>query len=845
MTIARVGTGAALVSVQNTTQAVVTYTPGGSGRLLVVQGGALYTGTDGTLTVTDNLGSTWSVILKRSTAAQQSYAYLAYLENCPAGITSVTVSFNQSAVYGHAKLDEWTGVATVSPLNAQQLDIATPAPKNSLTTGNLSPTDPNCLIYGVAEAEYSGGINAPWTTTLGSFTELDQYGDSFNNIFTQGIFQIATTTGPFSITWVPSSFADGEMMSILAAFAPPAAGTTMTPGAGALTLAGQAPTVVRTANVTVAPGAGALTLVAGEPQIPKHLTTPGDRGDLSYLGGESLVGGLEPPQNTQPQPGIGTLVLAGQAPTVVATSGGNVTVTPSAGALTLAGQAPTVLASITVSPGAGALTLAGQAPTVLSSLAVTPGAGALTLAGQAPSLLQNIFRAPAAGTLTLAGQAPTIVQDNVRAPSAGTLTLAGQAPTVLQDNVRAPGAGALTLAGQAPTVLQALIAQPGAGALVLAGQAPVLLQGNIRAPAAGALTLAGQAPTLLQNVIVQPGAGALTLAGQSPAVLNGDSKVAQPAAGALALAGQAPTVLASISVAPGAGALTLAGQAPTVLASQAAQPGAGALALAGQAPTLSVTVNVVSNPLTGALIITGLAPTVAVSDNQTVSPGAGALVLEGQAPTIPIPSPVVTPDPGALLLEGLAPGIVVSGDDGLLSAKYIARRPNVRVKGLQPEPQPAVAPLAPEITNMPGTEEVVRKAQGLNLGLITAPPAAPVPPAAAPVVEVPSIGVTVPAGPPPVTPEPAPAPAVLEPVAPPAPATQDDVAALHKAILEATKVEVGAQADRVLLVLASVLEKVDDLQAKIEADAKARDLRERNIQRAKQITERMLRDLEK
>ena len=224
----------------------------------------------------------------------------------------------------------------------------------------------------------------------------------------------------------------------------------------------------------------------------------------------------------------------------------------------------------------------------------------------------------------------------------------------------------------------------------------------------------------------------------------------------------------------------------------------------------------------------------------------------------PVPPPAAASTPSVLIADlarrliarglsakpGLAPGIVVSGDT-LLSAKFIARRPNVRMKGLQPEPQPAAAPLAPEITNMPGTEAVVRKAQGLNLGLITAPPAAPVPPAAAPVVEVPPIGVTVPAGPPPAAPEPAPAAPAPEPAAPPAPAMQDDVAALHKAILEATKVEVGAQADRVLLVLASVLEKVDDLQAKIEADAKARDLRERNMLRAKQIAERMLRDLEK
>lgn len=206
-------------------------------------------------------------------------------------------------------------------------------------------------------------------------------------------------------------------------------GTTVTPGAGTLTLAGQAPTVARTTNATITPAAAALALLGQEPQLLKHIVTAGDVDSHSYVGGDGLVGGLEPPQNTQPQTGDGALLLAGQAPTVTATTGSNVTATPAAGALVLAGLAPTVLASLSASPSAGALVLAGQAP----------------------SLLQNLIAQPAAGSLVLAGQAPAVLQDSVRAPAAGALVLAGQAPVLLQDSIRAPGAGALVLAGQAPS----------------------------------------------------------------------------------------------------------------------------------------------------------------------------------------------------------------------------------------------------------------------------------------------------------------------------------------------------------------------------------------------------------
>ena len=71
-------------------------------------------------------------------------------------------------------------------------------------------------------------------------------------------------------------------------------------------------------------------------------------------------------------PGIDTLVLTGNAPTVTATS--NVTVTPGIDTLVITGYAPTVTVptSVSVTPGVGSLTFTGYAPTVSN---VDPNSG--------------------------------------------------------------------------------------------------------------------------------------------------------------------------------------------------------------------------------------------------------------------------------------------------------------------------------------------------------------------------------------------------------------------------------------------------------------------------------------
>jgi hypothetical protein len=221
-----------------------------------------------------------------------------------------------------------------------------------------------------------------------------------------------------------------------------AAGTTVTPDAGALTLAGLAPTVL--ASATAAPGAGTLTLAGLAPTVT---------------------------QNAIIVPGVGVLTLSGLAPAVVQ----NAIVSPGAGALTLTGLAPTVRQDLFVSPGAGTLALTGLAPTIVAAGAIAPDPGSLVLAGLAPAVRQDLFVAPDAGTLSLAGLAPTLLQGAVAAPAAGELVLLGLAPTVTQNFVVAPAAGALAFDGLAPTIpVQSPAVAPDPGSLVLVGLAPTV-----------------------------------------------------------------------------------------------------------------------------------------------------------------------------------------------------------------------------------------------------------------------------------------------------------------------------------------------------------------------------------
>ncbi|MCO5213704.1 MAG: hypothetical protein M9936_28730 [Caldilinea sp.] len=212
-----------------------------------------------------------------------------------------------------------------------------------------------------------------------------------------------------------------------------AGGTTITPGAGAVTLAGAAPSATKTANQWSTPGAGAVS-------------------------------------------------LTGYAPSVQ--NGASYTITPGAGSLTITGAAP-VLTLTLPAPGSGAILLTGYAPTVLNgaSYSVTPGAGSVVLSGAVPSVAAtaNKWVTPAAGSLVLTGYAPSVQngQSYTVTPPAGSVTITGAAPTVVRTAHQwvTPGSGAIVLTGAAPSASQAgsWNLTPGAGAIQITGYAPTVI----------------------------------------------------------------------------------------------------------------------------------------------------------------------------------------------------------------------------------------------------------------------------------------------------------------------------------------------------------------------------------
>ncbi|MCC6359562.1 MAG: hypothetical protein IT450_12530, partial [Phycisphaerales bacterium] len=236
-----------------------------------------------------------------------------------------------------------------------------------------------------------------------------------------------------------------------------AAGTTITPGAGAVALAGSAPTVAATDSKTITPSAGAVVLAGAAPSVSSSASL-----SITPSAGAVTIAGATPVLTlTLPAPGAGAIVLTGYAPTV--TNGQSYTITPTAGAVVVSGSAPTLTqtANQWVTPAAGAVVLSGSAPAVLNgqSYLVTPAAGSVSLAGAAPSVSATAHQTvtPGAASVVLSGSSPVLAfSDNrVVTPDAGAVVLAGAAPSLSQAGSwnLTPGAGAIQITGYAPVVI--------------------------------------------------------------------------------------------------------------------------------------------------------------------------------------------------------------------------------------------------------------------------------------------------------------------------------------------------------------------------------------------------------
>jgi len=226
MPIARDGTGATLVTGTGVGTATITFTTTASRHLVVLAGAHSNSASDPRPTsISDSGSGSWTVKSKLATVgagAGINASFVAYSEN-RAAITSVTFNFNTSN-YFHLKLDQYSGVKSSGSFDVQQ-DAEGAVSTNAWSSGNLTASDPNCLIVGAAAGDDSA--NSTWTAPGGSWTETFQYGDTNTNTAAEGVFQIAAgSTGPFSATFTYLGMSAGGYagVSTLVSFLPSVSG---------------------------------------------------------------------------------------------------------------------------------------------------------------------------------------------------------------------------------------------------------------------------------------------------------------------------------------------------------------------------------------------------------------------------------------------------------------------------------------------------------------------------------------------------------------------------------------------------------------------------------------------
>jgi hypothetical protein len=175
----------------NTTSVAVTLNSVASGHLLTC---SITYGNPGgtTLSVSDNLNGAWAVAgsVHFSTGISQTTAIF-YLANSKAGATTITGKPGSAGAYGAMDCQEWSGVATSSPLDqfTEQDGTSANPSSGSVTTGTNGE-----LILGDMENGYSPSAGSGF-----SLLNTDTSADTGSGLDTE--YQIQTNAGSVAATW--------------------------------------------------------------------------------------------------------------------------------------------------------------------------------------------------------------------------------------------------------------------------------------------------------------------------------------------------------------------------------------------------------------------------------------------------------------------------------------------------------------------------------------------------------------------------------------------------------------------------------------------------------------------
>jgi unsaturated rhamnogalacturonyl hydrolase len=179
----------------STTSVVVTLSGVGAGHLLTC---SITYGNPGgtTLVVSDNINGSWSVAgsVHFSTGISQTTA-LFYFANSKAGSTTITGKPGSAGVYGAMDCQEWSGVATSSPLDQFAEQDGTAANPSS---GSVTTTAAGELILGDLENGYSPSAGSGF-----SLINTDTSPGTGSGLNTE--YRIQASAGSVAATWTLSA----------------------------------------------------------------------------------------------------------------------------------------------------------------------------------------------------------------------------------------------------------------------------------------------------------------------------------------------------------------------------------------------------------------------------------------------------------------------------------------------------------------------------------------------------------------------------------------------------------------------------------------------------------------
>jgi hypothetical protein len=368
----------------------------------------------GTFTVTDSLGNTWTRRLSPlydPGAANAGVEGAIFTTPQNGGTlttgTTITVSFGSTSVTAKVwtLMEVSSGIGGVTPVYKNG-GVGTGSATASPTVTSASIPNGQMIIGIVCNEQGTGQTpTGDSDTTNGSWSTMqtNEVGSTAagQTIITQRKVVNAAGTQTYNPTLGTSSDVIAGWISI-------GEDISITTDIGALTAAGQAPTISTTDNQLITAALGTIAL-------------------------DGLAPGANLTDNQRVDAGLGQANLTGQAPT--ATASDHQIASPAAGQATLDGLAPTATASDNqvASIGLGEITITGLAPSPSASdnQTATADLGQLALAGFEPTITtapSGIYTDP--GTLTLTGYAPTITFETEAAPGTGQITVTGYAPYV-------------------------------------------------------------------------------------------------------------------------------------------------------------------------------------------------------------------------------------------------------------------------------------------------------------------------------------------------------------------------------------------------------------------------------